>query len=79
VLFGTMVMLNLFIGVIMNGMNEAQKETAALDAADQVDPPTLQGEIDALTEKLTALQDHLAQIRGLAVATDAASRDPRRS
>jgi voltage-gated sodium channel len=66
VLFGTMVMLNLFIGVIMNGMNEAQRETAALDAAAHGDVPTLEGEIDALSEKLVALQDHLASIRGMA-------------
>lgn len=65
VLLGTMIVLNLFIGVIMNGMDEAQAEANAMEREMQAksgepnsvkdDVDDILEEINALTEKLTAL------------------------
>ena len=52
VLLGTMIILNLFIGVIMNGMDEAQAEAAALNA----------GGDKSLADELAELQQQLEQM-----------------
>jgi voltage-gated sodium channel len=64
VLIGTMVMLNLFIGVIMNSMNEAradlEKEVRFLQSQGSGGTvPTLQQELAELSEQLLLLQDKL--------------------
>lgn len=66
VLFGTMVMLNLFIGVIMNGMQEAQ-----LEAEEQLEQQhiaklghaTLEDDINHLEHELESVQTHLASLK----------------
>lgn len=66
ILLGTMIILNLFIGVIMNGMNEAQAE-ADNEQKDRertargLAAPELDEEIAELVDKVAALQKALAQ------------------
>ncbi|MBX3126574.1 MAG: ion transporter [Polyangiaceae bacterium] len=68
VLLGTMVVLNLFIGVIMNGMTEAQKEADDLHEADRVRaglaaaPETLSDELGKLEKQLAELQGTMANL-----------------
>lgn len=67
VLLGTMIILNLFIGVIMNGMEEAQAEAEAQDEAERhaakgERPPTLEEEMLALTQEFQRLGAHVAKI-----------------
>ena len=54
VLFGTMVMLNLFIGVIMTGMQEAQEETLQLNEKDGTTNSKL-GDYSAIVEEMREL------------------------
>lgn len=54
VLLGTMIVLNLFVGVIMNGMDEAQKEQEAEREVDQHS-----GNVDA---ELTVLLRHASEL-----------------
>ena len=61
VLIGTMIMLNLFIGVIMTGMDEAKEEARKADAAESE-----AGEETGLVEleqKLTEMQDLINKIK----------------
>jgi voltage-gated sodium channel len=55
-LIGAMVMLNLFIGVIMSGMEETAKENAELDReraqGDDIDLAELEGQLAEIQEKL---------------------------
>lgn len=68
VLLGTMIVLNLFIGVIMNGMTEATAEHAQ-KAGGAPDPKHgLTHELEALEVKLAELQLQIARIRSAAVA-----------
>jgi voltage-gated sodium channel len=75
VLFGTMIILNLFIGVIMKGMDEAQAELDALTAAEKdarivpvqrpepaaaSAPTDLAKQLALLNEQIAALQARLA-------------------
>jgi voltage-gated sodium channel len=69
VLFGTMVILNLFIGVILNGMNEAQLETEALEAGERAragDAPDLEQELGTLSDNLKSMQDQITRLQGMA-------------
>ena len=65
VLVGTMIFLNLFIGVIMNGMDEARAEMAEADKEEQrlagikVD----QISVDDLEKKLEEMQDLIVQLK----------------
>lgn len=76
VLVGTMIILNLFIGVIMNGMNEAQAEAeherkeAARKGLAGAAPP-LEDELAAIGDQVTALQKALqdAQRRAKALSS----------
>ena len=62
VLVGTMVVLNLFIGVIMNGMDEAKKE--AVDAAEKAAPlGSMAAELAALHEQLALAQEQLERVK----------------
>ena len=53
VLFGTMIILNLFIGVIMNGMDEAREEALSEDL---IAPEDVQTNLSELEEKLQEMQ-----------------------
>ena len=60
VLLATMIILNLFIGVIMTGMDEAQAEMRAEDAADH--PESKAARLARLLKQLSALQEELADL-----------------
>ncbi len=65
VLMGTMIILNLFIGVIMNGMEEAQKEAeeAELTRLRGGGEPTLQDNLAELEEQLAALNETVERVK----------------
>ena len=78
VLTGTMVILNLFIGVIMNGMDEAQAEAEELAKAAKGDERmTMAEEMATLQSQLAALQKTIAslQVRAEMEAEAAAEKD----
>ena len=60
VLSGTMIILNLFIGVIMNGMEEAQAEAEELAAKGKEGRESLAEQIGALSSQLAEMQKTLA-------------------
>jgi voltage-gated sodium channel len=64
ILIGTMIMLNLFIGVIMNGMSQAQAEREAEERDRQRDggQPTLADELHVLQEQLQQMQQQLERV-----------------
>ncbi len=60
VLIGTMIILNLFIGVIMSGMEEAQAEAAEMDRQEHPDEAaTVADDVEALQAQLEKMQDAL--------------------
>lgn len=59
VLFGTMIMLNLFIGVIMNSMQEVQEEKAAA----RLDSGGAAAELDMLEHQLEECRTRLRALR----------------
>lgn len=66
VLLGTMIVLNLFIGVIMNGMEEAQAERETeerLRQREAGEAPSLLDELHEVTGQLAALQQRLGEIQ----------------
>jgi voltage-gated sodium channel len=65
VLIGTMIVLNLFVGVIMNGMDEAQKEQQLADKLREP-PDTLHAELGGLLEQLATLQDRVEKMQAQA-------------
>jgi voltage-gated sodium channel len=81
VLAGTMIILNLFIGVIMTGMDEAQAEATDEAKRERLkargdDPPTLVEQITDLEEELGALQEKLGAL-GRAAKQEAEQQDSR--
>jgi hypothetical protein len=63
-MLGTMIMLNLFTGVIINSMQEAQAnqdETvlAAAKATEKIPHQKIEGEISSVDEKLRAISQQL--------------------
>ncbi len=68
-MFGAMIILNLFIGVIMNGMNEADAEVAkeAAEEAESMGGPTREQRLAQLAVELSAIQKEISQI---AIAED---------
>ena len=66
VLIGTMVILNLFVGVIMNGMDESQAEQQQLEALRKAGDGSLDAELITLTNQLEALQAQVAKVRLMA-------------
>ncbi len=64
VLSGTMVILNLFIGVIMSGMEEATAEADEMQKASRTERASLEQELDELNAQIAALGK---QVRSLAV------------
>ena len=66
VLFGTMIMLNLFIGVIINSMDEAQAEREEEERRKHMERDghlTAEDEMRLIEEELEKLQRRLAQLR----------------
>jgi voltage-gated sodium channel len=67
ILVGTMVIMNLFVGVIMKGMEEAhQEQEKELLLAEQTEGATLEGELDALRARLTELDHQVERVQVLA-------------
>jgi voltage-gated sodium channel len=62
-LVGAMVILNLFIGVIMGGMDEAKRETAALEAERLEGTFQLDNELNKLADQLVSLQDQIGVLQ----------------
>lgn len=66
ILIGTMVLLNLFIGVIMSGMQETQREAALAERIKHRGSPgcsTVSGEIRILEHQLDQFMERLQEIR----------------
>ena len=62
-LFGAMVILNLFIGVIMGGMDEARRESAAEEAERAGSKFSLDVELYELTEQVSDLNERIQRIQ----------------
>jgi voltage-gated sodium channel len=74
-LLGAMVILNLFIGVIMGGMDEAKKETeleARTISRAQTGAVSVAQDIDELLSKLGAITDELEMLKGRIAKEEAA-------
>lgn len=68
ILLGAMVILNLFIGVIMNGMDAARQENDRLEEEKRREergeaPPTVGDELKVLEGQLDALKDQISRVR----------------
>ncbi|MEY4387440.1 MAG: hypothetical protein RLY20_2723 [Verrucomicrobiota bacterium] len=66
IVFGTMIILNLFIGIIMNSMSEMHAEIAERDRAQherETGAATLEDELKSLEAELKATQTRLANLR----------------
>lgn len=73
VMFGTMIMLNLFIGVIINSMEEAQQEHAANVQAGLLaggEEPSLGQELSTLELQMDAVKQQVQTIRKRIKVTD---------
>ena len=67
ILVGTMVIMNLFVGVIMKGMEEAHDEQEKeLMFAQQAGATSLELELDALRTRLTDLTEQVDRVQALA-------------
>jgi voltage-gated sodium channel len=66
ILFGTMVIMNLFVGVIMNGMEEAHEEQLAqLRLAELQKHETVETEVEELRLRLVQAADQLSKVEVL--------------
>ena len=68
VLMGTMIVLNLFIGVIMNGMDEMKAETelkARAERKNKEDGSNLKNEMHVLIDKMDSLKEELSLLTHL--------------
>ncbi|MCB1172803.1 MAG: ion transporter [Leptospiraceae bacterium] len=66
VLIGTMVILNLFIGVIMNGMEEARAEGEEMIRADALGhAPTVQDDITMINADVSDIEARLHEVQNL--------------
>jgi voltage-gated sodium channel len=66
IVFGTMIILNLFIGIIMNSMSEMHAEIAERDCArheSETGSTTLEDELESLERELRETQSRLASLR----------------
>ena len=71
VLLGTMVILNLFIGVIMNGMDEANREVQAQLKTDQRDHErVMTEEIAGVHTQLDLLLERVSTLKAMATITE---------
>ena len=74
VLIGTMIVLNLFIGVIMNSMQEASAELERTQEQARIrersaDPPTLEHELFELQRAMRELSERMAVVQRRAAQT----------
>ena len=69
VMFGTMIILNLFIGVIMNGMDEARKDHEAQELMRQ-DTDTIEAQLKILQKKFDECQQQLHVISSIGLAKE---------
>lgn len=60
ILLGTMIMLNLFIGIVLNGMQEIQKE---IQSSQKKSDLTVSDELKALEEEMDQLKERIQKIR----------------
>ncbi|NQX97279.1 MAG: ion transporter [Flavobacteriales bacterium] len=70
VLIGTMIMLNLFIGVIMTGMDEAKQEAKEALMKEQNIEHNVTIDLDQLEKKLVEIQDLVKQLKSDAKKED---------
>jgi voltage-gated sodium channel len=66
IVFGTMIILNLFIGIIMNSMSEMHAEIAERDRAEherKTGSATLEDELNSLEREMKGMQTRLAGLR----------------
>jgi voltage-gated sodium channel len=66
IVFGTMIILNLFIGIIMNSMSEMHAEIAERDRAQherENGSATLEDELKSLEREMKEMQTRLAGLR----------------
>jgi len=65
ILLGTMIMLNLFIGIIMNSMAEMHTELDEYNAAkrDAAEKGSALAELTALEHQIASMKTHLTQLR----------------
>lgn len=70
VLLGTMIVLNLFVGVIMSGMDEAGREQHAARQLEAMQSGTVSGELQAVNAQLAQLQAAIERM-GLRVDAEA--------
>lgn len=63
ILLGTMIILNLFIGVILNSMSETHEEIAARAGSERPAPGSLADEARALEAELDALKERVSRLR----------------
>lgn len=63
-MFGAMIVLNLFIGVIMNGMDQAEADLAReeLEEAESTGGPTKDQRLEQLAQELSVIQKKIHQI-----------------
>ena len=66
ILLGTMIMLNLFIGIIMNSMEEMHSELDEYNAAKRriAEEGSALADLTALDQQLDLLKTQLAALRG---------------
>ncbi|MEM1165152.1 MAG: ion transporter [Planctomycetota bacterium] len=63
VLIGTMIVLNLFIGVVINSLTEAQREQAAEALREAGHEHDLQGQLADVESQLVRLTERIAELR----------------
>jgi voltage-gated sodium channel len=77
VLIGTMVIMNLFIGIIMNGMQEAHKEQQfEVNIAKSDQQTCLHADLHLLTEKIDSLREQIDLISYKVKAEDKKTKPP---
>lgn len=79
ILLGTMILLNLFIGVIMNGMQEAHREAEMAEQKSRMNrlgQPTPSEDIKAIERQLDHLKEALQKIRWQADFSSKKRQDP---
>ncbi|MFT5425021.1 MAG: voltage-gated sodium channel [Phycisphaerales bacterium] len=63
VMIGTMIVLNLFIGVVLSGMDEAQKDQAAKVLTESAGGKDFSGRIGGIENRLSQLLEELSEVR----------------
>lgn len=69
VMIGTMIVLNLFIGVVLSGMDEAQKDQAAKVLTESEGGKEFTNRLGSIEGRLTELLDDLGEVRRSMVQT----------